>query len=197
MTYYLTTAEGLGAAKKPAKPADPMQAQLSQLQKKVADGLNDLVRQTERNTAAIVRKYKNSWTEVFRRPQDIWFSGEKKNPVENWAENINSLAEQVKTRLTKKDDKGVPFFMRHPQEAERLAASTKQTLTEMISDLDEQVNAGSFKGVISTILDSVISALAQLVQLLLTSVGKAALSFPVAAGAVLALFAGLYFLKRK
>lgn len=195
MTYYAISPRPLGAV--PKKSKDPFQAQISSLQRKVIDGLNDLVNQTEGRTAAIVKKYKSSWTEIVRRPQDVWFSGEKKNPVENWADNINSLAHQAREILTRPDSKGVPFFMKFPEEAERLARSNKQTLEEMITELDEQVNTGTFKGVISSILDAVLSALAQLVQLLVTAAAKAAASFPLAAGAVLALLVGFYFLKRK
>lgn len=178
MSYaYTQPLRGLGA---PTAPS----TRYSGLVADVQNGLNDLVNRCRSETQKIVNKYKGSWTEIVRRPQDIWFTGEKQNPVENWAANINATAEQMRANLSRPDAQGVPFFARFPQDARRLVLTAKASLEEMIDELEGLVEAGTFKGTIQTILDFVLATLLQLAEMVTTAVASAVAKFPIGAIAV-------------
>lgn len=179
-----------------------VQRELTRLERQVKDGLRDLVATTEHETDKIERAYRNSWTYWARWAQDMLltgeaFKGDGKNPIENWADNINSLAEQTAAILSRPNEKGVPFYMRKPQDAERLLIQMRSDLTRMIDELDAIVDQSTFRGTITTIIDAVIAAIVQLVQILTTALGRAFAKFPLGGAAIVLTLAGVYFWKRK
>ena len=205
MNYYSTTTRrpSLGViSPEQLKNPQAVQRELSRLERQVKDGLQDLVTTTKHETKKIRKAYGNSWSSKARWVQDMLLTGEVfkkdgKNPIDQWADNIDSLAEQTRDILSRRNEQGVPFYMRKPQDAERLLQQMRSDLVRWIDELDSFVDQSTFRGTITTIIDAVIAAIVQLVQILTTALGRAFAKFPLGAAGIMLTLAGIYFWKRK
>lgn len=172
-------------------------AAIAPITAQVRAGLDDLVSTARRETSKIVKTYKGSFTRFARFIQDEMLPGQTigKTPADAWAANIVGYAENVRDILSRPDAKGQPFFVRKPQDAERLVRVAKSDLEGLIRELDDEVRAGSFVSIVQTILDFVLAALVQLAQMIASALGSAFAKFPVGGIVVAAAAAAVVWFK--
>lgn len=177
---------GLGAPPPPGLAQ--VQFLLAPLMGQVQGGLDDLVNTAKTKSAEVAQKFKGDWFNQLRAITNLWqgFSTRKiDRAADDWVVNIVGYAENVRASLSRPDDKGQPLYVRRPEEASRLLGVAKKHLNELIKDFSDAVEAESFSATVSGIIDQVIKVLAQIAEVLLKALGKAAVAFPfVAAAAV-------------
>lgn len=168
---------------------------LTPLMTQVQKGLNDLVATSRNETRIIANKFKNSPFTLIRAIFSFTSKEEADAMADEWAASIVKYAEQVRGNLVGVDATGLPYFVRRPDDADRILNVAKNDLNDMIADFGDEVERNSFKAFVTDIIDTLLSLLFAIAEIVAVAIGRAAAKFPLGFGIVAALAGGFIYFK--
>lgn len=125
--------------------------------------LDEFVSGTSDNTAAIVRRYKDSWSPAKLIQRGIDWASDY-DSVGEWKKNLDNLALSIKETLTRRDASGLPFYQRKPDAAISLLENLKTDMVKEVKLFEEVAEGQTLMNLIAAMIDRLITMLWELAK---------------------------------
>lgn len=153
----------------------------------VVAALDQLVSIARTQTQQIVVETRDKGLPFFR----LWTA----DAAQEWANNIVTYVEGVRTRLLAPSRDGRAVFVAQPQHAVAMLEDTKQTLKSMIAEFKNAARSTTISATLEQAVQKAVEAVLGAAQVAVASTFNAAVKFPVGAVAAAAVVAGIVWFK--